>query len=70
MVGQVAKERVEDFGKILAPYFLEERTLFIVSSDFCHWGKRFKFTHKFEDCEMIHESIEKLDRKGMETIES
>ena len=55
----------------MLPYFEDERTLFVVSSDFCHWGKRFRFTHKFDEFtdEDIYKSIEKLDRQGMTLIE-
>ena len=32
------------FGALLAPLLDDPFTLFIVSSDFCHWGQRFSFT--------------------------
>lgn len=70
MVGQVPSEKLSDYAKALLPYFLDERTLFVVSSDFCHWGDRFQFTHKYDDEPLIHKSIEKLDRLGMTKIES
>jgi AmmeMemoRadiSam system protein B len=41
MVGQVPSNKLSDYAKALLPYFKDERTLFIVSSDFCHWGDRF-----------------------------
>lgn len=38
MVGEI--EGVEEyFGKLLAPYFDDENTIFVISSDFCHWGR-------------------------------
>ena len=30
----------EVYGQILAEYFDRDDTIFIVSSDFCHWGER------------------------------
>lgn len=27
--------------RILAPYFEDEENLFVISSDFCHWGSRY-----------------------------
>jgi AmmeMemoRadiSam system protein B len=45
MVGSVPTKSMPKYAKALLPYFLDERTLFIVSSDFCHWGDRFDFTH-------------------------
>lgn len=32
------------YGQLLAPYLSDPSNLFIISSDFCHWGTRFKFT--------------------------
>jgi predicted class III extradiol MEMO1 family dioxygenase len=32
------------YGQLLAPYLSDPSHLFIISSDFCHWGSRFKFT--------------------------
>lgn len=32
------------YGQLLAPYLADPSNLFIISSDFCHWGSRFKFT--------------------------
>lgn len=32
------------YGKLLAPYLDDPSNLFIVSSDFCHWGSRFNYT--------------------------
>ncbi len=29
---------------MLAPYLDDPGNVFIVSSDFCHWGQRFQFT--------------------------
>ena len=39
MVGEIDGNE-EYFGKLLAPYFDDENTLFVISSDFCHWGPR------------------------------
>ncbi|TNV76614.1 hypothetical protein FGO68_gene2581 [Halteria grandinella] len=69
MVGHLPDETFDKYGAILAPYFLDPESLFVISTDFCHWGKRFKFTHIFKDSGKIHESIEKLDRMGMDLIE-
>ena len=32
------------YGAILGPYLDDPANLFVISSDFCHWGKRFQFT--------------------------
>jgi hypothetical protein len=33
------------YGQLLAPYLADPSNLFIISSDFCHWGSRFKYTY-------------------------
>ncbi len=32
------------FGEILSPHFQQPSSLFVISSDFCHWGSRFSYT--------------------------
>ena len=67
-------ENTEDaFGRVLAPYLDSEENLFVISSDFCHWGSRFSFTwHKPAESggDEIWESVEYLDRKGMALVEA
>ena len=36
-------DRYRDLAEVLLPLYMNERTLFIVSTDFCHWGKHFKY---------------------------
>lgn len=38
MVGNTSTEKEKMYGEMLAKYFLRPQTLFIISSDFCHWG--------------------------------
>ena len=57
MTGPVNEEMAEKYGKIFAPYFDDPETLFIFSSDFCHWGTRFNFTYYREDDGQIWQSI-------------
>jgi MEMO1 family protein len=70
MVGHVPEDKFEAYGKILSKYLSDSETLFIVSTDFCHWGKRFKFTYQNKDFEFIHQSIEYLDKEGIKLLES
>ncbi|EGR29045.1 mediator of cell motility 1, putative [Ichthyophthirius multifiliis] len=39
MVGQTNQELDVQYGKIFSKYFDDDSTLFIISSDFCHWGQ-------------------------------
>ena len=43
IVGEVKEEILDQVSSVLAPYFEEENTVFIISSDFCHWGTRFNY---------------------------
>lgn len=44
LVGNTSPSVEKAFGKILAPYLADPTSVFIVSSDFCHWGERFDYT--------------------------
>ena len=70
MVGDIPEAKYKEYAKVLLPLFLDERTVFVISSDFCHWGSRFRFTHQYEDEPVIHKSIERLDKNGMQLIEN
>mmetsp|Transcript_3541 Transcript_3541/g.3310 ORF Transcript_3541/g.3310 Transcript_3541/m.3310 type:complete len:160 (-) Transcript_3541:24-503(-) len=69
MVGNLKNKAEEDYGKLLAPYLRDPGTLFVVSSDFCHWGSRFGFTPYDRSKGEIYQSIEAMDREGMRLIE-
>lgn len=70
MVGEVDSKLAGDFAKALQPYFTDSQTVFLVSSDFCHWGKRFDYTWYKKEDGHIYQSITKLDHEGMHHIES
>ncbi|KAI9357976.1 cell motility mediator [Zopfochytrium polystomum] len=69
LVGSINTSLEASYGKILAPYLMSPSNLFIISSDFCHWGSRFRFTPQ-KPPTPIHEYIESLDHDGMALIES
>lgn len=54
----------------MAPYLADPENLFVISSDFCHWGQRFRYTYYDRACGQIYKSIEKLDKNGMDIIET
>ena len=70
MIGQI--KDYPSLAKHLVTYFMDDRTLFVISSDFCHWGSRFDFQHKYENYQEIeiYKSIEQLDREAMQIIEN
>lgn len=69
MVGAVSTASEAAYGRLLAPYLSDPATLFIASSDFCHWGSRFSYTFYDASKGPIHASIEWLDRRGIAAIE-
>lgn len=71
MVGNMNESNLKKFTSALLPYFEMEDSLFLVSSDFCHWGRNFDYTPLEEGTpeKDIHKYIEKLDRRAMKLIE-
>ncbi|XP_053946300.1 protein MEMO1 [Anastrepha obliqua] len=70
LVGSLNPEQEALYGDLLANYFTDPQNLFVISSDFCHWGHRFNYTYYDRSCGQIHSSIEKLDKDAMAIIET
>lgn len=83
LVGNLRFSKEQKYGRLLAKYLQDEENLFVVSSDFCHWGRRFQYTHyqasqdtsavqlrstKASQSTPIWRSIEALDFRGMQAI--
>ncbi|GBE61483.1 cell motility mediator, putative [Babesia ovata] len=70
IVGSMDAKRLEMAGKALLPYFQNKDTAFVISSDFCHFGRRFDFTVTGYENEPIPlcEGIKKLDMDGVDHI--
>eukprot|EP01025_Chloroclados_australasicus_P044106 TRINITY_DN4754_c2_g2_i1.p2 TRINITY_DN4754_c2_g2~~TRINITY_DN4754_c2_g2_i1.p2 ORF type:complete len:306 (-),score=25.33 TRINITY_DN4754_c2_g2_i1:447-1364(-) len=69
MVGALSQQAEEEYGRLLAPLLEDEQNFFIISSDFCHWGRRFKYVYTNNEMKTISDSIEWLDGLGMRLIE-
>ena len=72
MVGDMNNQYVKKISNLLKPYFLDDESLFIFSSDFCHWGQRFGYQEDFRQStrEQIWEGIQRLDLNGIDLIEN
>jgi len=70
MVGALSEADEGKYGRLFAEHLANPENLFVVSSDFCHWGKRFRFTPFADRGTEIHRSIESLDREGMALVEA
>ena len=76
MIGATSTSQEQKFGRILAPFLAQPHVFTVVSSDFCHWGKRFSYYPHLSSnpddgspFNQIADYIEWLDRKGMTKIE-
>lgn len=45
LVGATTPSAERAYGALLAPYLADPSSVFIISSDFCHWGSRFSYTY-------------------------
>lgn len=86
MIGNTDARAEAQYGSLLAPYLSDPSNIFVISSDFCHWGSRFRYTYyqppgsssgsnlgsnsKVASDYPIHESIAAVDKESMDAIES
>lgn len=45
MVGSTSRKTEMTLARILLPYLQSPDSVFVISSDFCHWGTRFSYTY-------------------------
>jgi AmmeMemoRadiSam system protein B len=86
MVGNTDAAAESRYGALLAPYLTDPTNLFVISSDFCHWGSRFRYTYyqppngaaatqlksssRMPSDYPIHASIAAVDYESIDSIES
>ncbi|KAL9058101.1 MAG: hypothetical protein Q9162_001963 [Coniocarpon cinnabarinum] len=84
LVGNTSEASEVEYGQIFSKYLADPTSVFIISSDFAHWGSRFRYTY-YEPMQgdaimlkssssiprepAIHESIGKVDMRCVEAIE-
>lgn len=85
MIGNTDARAEAHYGSLLAPYLSDPSNIFVISSDFCHWGSRFRYTYyqlpgsssgtslktnsRVASDFPIHESISAVDKKSMDAVE-
>ena len=84
LVGNTSPAAEVEYGKMLSTYLADPTSIFIVSSDFAHWGTRFRYTYyepasgqptKLKTSSIIprepaiHESIGMVDMKCIAAVE-
>ncbi|XP_013784937.2 protein MEMO1-like, partial [Limulus polyphemus] len=70
LVGSLTTEKEASYGAVFSKFIADPNNLFVISSDFCHWGARFHYQYYDKSWGDIHHSIQKLDEMGMKIIES
>lgn len=45
MIGNTSTSTERSLGRVLAPYLKDTSNAFVISSDFAHWGLRFRYTY-------------------------
>jgi AmmeMemoRadiSam system protein B len=68
LVGSLNEDRETRIAPILKPLITAERTVFIISSDFTHWGELFKFTGFANLRKPLAYQMRLFDEKAMHII--
>jgi AmmeMemoRadiSam system protein B len=82
IIGSIGRVAEGKLGALLKPYLEDQSIAFVLSSDFCHWGRRFQYFYlpqsikddqtKEAEAELssisISKQIENLDQEAMECI--
>ena len=65
--GEQGQTLEQAYSQVLRPWLQRSDCFFVISSDFCHWGPRFRYTPPSDG--PIHEFIKDLDHRGMRLIQ-
>ncbi len=57
LVGHTTPAVERAFGGLLAPYLADPANVFVISSDFAHWGLRFQYTYYIPDLADVDRGI-------------
>jgi AmmeMemoRadiSam system protein B len=68
LVGSLNEEREAAVGAILKPVLTANRTLFVISSDFTHWGEIFHFTKMHNPRKPLPQQLKLFDEKAENVI--
>jgi MEMO1 family protein len=66
VVGDLSARDHKRLAEAISPLVAEPGTVLAVSTDFCHWGRRFRFTSYDTSASTIYKGIESLDLQGMD----
>jgi MEMO1 family protein len=70
MCGHLDTHHETSYGQALAEIIARPEVVTVVSTDFCHWGRRFAYQPTANNAQVpIHEYIKQLDQEGIDLIE-
>ena len=58
----------KELAKCLYDLYEDPKTLFVISSDFCHWGRDFRYTYYNNKFKTVWESTQDLDNQALNII--
>lgn len=72
IVGWADRASEEQMAQVLRQYMADDQNIFIFSSDFCHWGSRFRYTYHYQKDKypQVGDSIIAMDHAGMDLLEA
>uniref|UniRef100_A0A2K5NXG0 Uncharacterized protein n=1 Tax=Cercocebus atys TaxID=9531 RepID=A0A2K5NXG0_CERAT len=62
LVGALSESKEQEFRKLFSKYLADPSNFLVVSSDFCHWCQRFRYSYHVESQGETYRSIEYLDK--------
>jgi AmmeMemoRadiSam system protein B len=68
LVGSLNEEREAVVGTIIKPFLTADRALFVISSDFTHWGEIFRFTKMQNPRKPLSQQLKLFDEKAQNVI--
>ncbi|CDI87997.1 hypothetical protein, conserved [Eimeria praecox] len=70
-VGTIAEEDLPMYAETLAPFFMDPDTVFVISTDWSHWGPRFGYLYLPSNVDQslpLYKKIEALDREAIDCV--
>ena len=49
LVGSLSHDKEQNYGRLFGKYLTDPENFFVISSDFCHWGKNKKLKKKLKN---------------------
>ena len=68
IIGDGDLRKNTQLGKCLYKLYEDPKTLFVISSDFCHWGRDFDYVYYNKSFKNIWESTQDLDKQALDII--